>query len=224
MSGFAPGTQPTGDDEHFESDILQLAPDPGAGGFALSSAVEIKLAIFRQILNLFDEVVGFDANGAGNAFGIGIVVAVAPDVGDEHVLSRIGGQSLGQFFGRYAGNDVEQTVLAVDPDAIADIAGDSYAGNDFGGKAGGAQTAGDGTERVTEEKSHGGVRADVQSRADGVVLQKIAEAHFHAPGQGRRHGVDARDELGKEQSLFAATIEIFRGAQNAGFRIRRKPA
>ncbi len=90
MSGFAPGTQSTGDDEHFESDILQLAPDPGARGFALSSAVEINLAIFGKVLDLFDEVVGFDANGAGNAFGVGIVVAMAPDVGDKHVPRRIG--------------------------------------------------------------------------------------------------------------------------------------
>src|SRR5208337_1275862 len=53
---------------------------------------------------------------------------------------------------------------------------------------------------------------------------KISGPHFHASGKRRRHGVDARDELGKKQGLFATAVKILRRAQNASFRIRRKPA
>ena len=55
-------------------------------------------------------------------------------------------------------------------------------------------------------------------------MQKICEAHFHAAGERRRHGVDAGNEFGKKQSLLAAAVKIFRRAQNAGFGIGREPA
>jgi hypothetical protein len=57
-----------------------------------------------------------------------------------------------------------------------------------------------------------------------VELQKIAEAHLHAASERRRHGVDAGNELGKQQRLLAAAVKVFRRAQNAGFGIGRKPA
>ncbi len=90
IASFAPCAETSGDYEDFESQILQLTRHTGAGGFARSSAVEINLAILGEILDFFDEVVGLDADGSGDAFGIGVVVAVAADVGDEHVVSRVG--------------------------------------------------------------------------------------------------------------------------------------
>ena len=94
VSGLAPGAQAAGDDEDFESELLQLARHPGAGGFAQSSTVEINLSLLGQVLDFFNQVVGFNADRSGNALGVGIVVAVAADIGDEHVLSRIGRKSL----------------------------------------------------------------------------------------------------------------------------------
>ena len=60
--------------------------------------------------------------------------------------------------------------------------------------------------------------------ADGIERQKLAKPHSHAAGQRRRHGVDPRNELGKQQRLLAAPVKVFGRAQNASFRIRRKPA
>jgi hypothetical protein len=224
VSGFAPGTEASGDDEYFEPELLELLRHTGAGGFALSSTVEINLLILGEVLDFFDEIVGFDTNRTGDAFGVGIVIAVAADVGDQHVASRIGGKSASEFLRRHAGNHVEQAVFSVDPDAIDGVGDESDAEDDFGGKASGAQAAGDGAERIAEEISRDGVGADIQNGAHGIILQKIPEAHFHASSQRRRHGVDAGDELGEEQGLFAAAVEIFRRAQNAGFRIRGKTA
>jgi hypothetical protein len=121
-----------------------LSRHTGAGGFACSSAVEINLSILGEVLDFFDEIIGFDADGSGNALRVGVIVAVAADVGDEHIVSGIGGQAAGEFVRGDAGDDVEETVLAVDPDAIDDISGESDAEDDLGGKAGGAQSAGDG--------------------------------------------------------------------------------
>src|SRR5208282_6461950 len=108
----------------------------GAGGFACSSTVEINLLILGQVLDFFNQVVGLNANRSGNAFGVGIVVAVAADVGDQHVARRVGCQSSCEFLGWDARNHVEQTVLAVNPDTIDDVDGESDAEDDLGGKAG----------------------------------------------------------------------------------------
>lgn len=43
--------------------------------------------------------------------------------------------------------------------------------------------------------------------------------HFHASGQGWRHGVDAGNELGEKQGLLTAAVEIFGGAEDAGLGI-----
>src|SRR5208282_5281396 len=107
----------------------------GAGGFACSSTVEINLLILGQVLDFFNQVVGFNANRSGNAFGVGIVVAVAADVGDQQIARRIGGQSFCELRCRYAWNHVQQTVSAVNPDAIDQIGGEADAEDDLGGKA-----------------------------------------------------------------------------------------
>jgi hypothetical protein len=149
---------------------------------ASRAQVEINLAILGEILYFFDEIVGLDANGSGDAFGVGVVVTVAADVGDEHVVNGIGHQSAGEFFGGDARDYVEEAVFAVDVDAVDDIDGEAYAKDQFGGGAGGAESAGNVAQYVAEEISGGGVGAYVENCAERVELQKITEAHFHAAG------------------------------------------
>ena len=112
---------------------------PGARGFAQSSAVEINLSVLGEVFDFFDEVVGFDADGTGDALGVGIVVTMAADIGDQHVLGRFGRQSAGKFLCRYARNDIQQPVLAVNPNAIAGIHDKSDGEDDLGGKTGRTQ-------------------------------------------------------------------------------------
>jgi hypothetical protein len=68
ISGFAPGSQASDDHENFESQLLQLLRHTGAGGFALSSTVEINLLILGEILDFFNQVVGFEADRSGYTF------------------------------------------------------------------------------------------------------------------------------------------------------------
>src|ERR1019366_5463052 len=105
------------------------------------------------------------------------------------------------------------------PDAIDDVGGETNAEDNFGGESGRTEAAGDRSEGVAEEVSDEGVGADVERGTDGVVLEEVGEAHFHAARERRRHGVDAGDEFGEEESLFATAIEIFGGAENATFGI-----
>src|SRR5579863_4580314 len=151
LSGFAPGAEPAGDYVDFKSQLDQLLRHTGAGGFALSSAVEINLLILGEVLDLFDEVVGLDADGAGDAFGVGVVVAVAADVCDDQGLRGIGGQPLRQFFGGNARDHVEQTIFAIDPDAINGVDNDADSDDNFDGEPSRAESACDGAESVAEE-------------------------------------------------------------------------
>ena len=54
--------------------------------------------------------------------------------------------------------------------------------------------------------------------------EELAEAHFHAAGQRRGHGVNTGNELGHEQGFLTAFIKRFGGPQHAGFRIHRDAA
>jgi len=81
----APGRQAADDDERVESFFPQQMRHPGAGRFARSSAVEIKFLIFRQVLDFLFQIVGLNADRADDAFGPGVVVAVAANVDDLDV-------------------------------------------------------------------------------------------------------------------------------------------
>jgi hypothetical protein len=62
FSRFAPGSQTAYDHECVESFFPQQVRHPGAGRFARSSAVEVNVLILGQVLDLFLQIVGFDAN------------------------------------------------------------------------------------------------------------------------------------------------------------------
>ena len=83
MSCLAPCPQTTGDDKRLETLFVQEMRHPGASRFTRSSTVEINLSILGQVLDLFLEFVGFDADGSRNALGGRVVVAVAAHVGDQ---------------------------------------------------------------------------------------------------------------------------------------------
>ena len=107
MSGLAPGVQSANDDESLESMFLKYLRHPGTRGFALSSTVEINLPIVREILDLFLQIVGFQANRSGDSLRMSIVISVAADVGDNDVRGLLRRQSPGESLDRYAGDDVE---------------------------------------------------------------------------------------------------------------------
>ena len=95
MPGFAPGGKAAGDYKHLESEFLQLVRHPGAGCFSLSCTVEINLVLLGQFFDFFNEIVGLNANRSGNALGVGIIVAVAADIGNDEDVVGIGGHSSG---------------------------------------------------------------------------------------------------------------------------------
>src|SRR5450631_3409235 len=78
---------------------------PGASRFARSSTVEINVLVFGEPLDLFVEIVGFDADGAGDTFGSDVVVAVAAHIDNQHAVLLARSQSRSQFLRLHAGHD-----------------------------------------------------------------------------------------------------------------------
>lgn len=62
FSRFAPGSQTADDHECVESFFPQQMRHPGAGRFARSSTVEINILVLGQVLDLFLQIVGLNAN------------------------------------------------------------------------------------------------------------------------------------------------------------------
>jgi hypothetical protein len=62
LTSLAPRAQPADDYKCLESMFLKQLRHTGAGGFALSSTVEINFPVEREFLYLFFQVVGLKAD------------------------------------------------------------------------------------------------------------------------------------------------------------------
>src|SRR5207237_6898261 len=98
----------------------------------LSSAVEINLAVPREILDLFLKVVWFKADRSRNALGMSVVVAVTTNIRHYDVRPFFRCQTLRQLLHRYSGDAVEQAVFMVKPDASASLSSHADSQLNFG--------------------------------------------------------------------------------------------
>jgi hypothetical protein len=80
VPGFAPGCQATDDHEGVETLFSEEVRHTGARGFALSSAVEVDVFVFRKPSNFDREIVGLNPNRPPDPVGTGVVVTVTADV------------------------------------------------------------------------------------------------------------------------------------------------
>ena len=153
MTGFFPRRDSTYDDERVESLISQLQRHPGAGRFAGSSAVKINVLIFGDGLELFREIIGLDAHGSADTFGVGIVVAVTTDIENQYIFSFVRSQFVREFFDLYARNYAVDFVFVVEPEAICDV-GDGCDEKNFSEYvAGRLKSAGECHQKIMEEKT-----------------------------------------------------------------------
>ncbi len=80
LPGLAPGGEPADDHECVEPFLSQQMRHPGAGRLARSSTVEINVFVLGKVLDFFLQIVGLNANGALNALGAPVVIAVAAHI------------------------------------------------------------------------------------------------------------------------------------------------
>ena len=82
LARLAPGSESADDHERVESFFPKYVRHPGARGFARSSTVEIDVLVLGEILDLFVEIVGLDADRSENALGANVVIPVAAHIHD----------------------------------------------------------------------------------------------------------------------------------------------
>ncbi len=80
FTGLAPSCQTAHDDEGAESLLPQQMRHTGAGGFALSSTVEVDVFVLGKSFDFFGEVIGLKANRARDSRGAGVVVTMTPHI------------------------------------------------------------------------------------------------------------------------------------------------
>src|SRR5229473_1240725 len=93
----------------------------GAGGFALSSTVQINVLVAWQLIHLLIQVVGFNANRSVDAMRPGVVVAMATDIGDNHALALFGIVERNQISHLNPRNNPVNPLLLVRPDAVRNV-------------------------------------------------------------------------------------------------------
>src|ERR1700722_7644197 len=195
LAGFAPGGQAADDYERVESSFHQHMRHPGARGFACSSTVEINFLVFGKAFSLFVQVVGFNANRSLDPLGAYVVIAMAAHVRDENGARLVRSQAGGELLHLYARHNIVLAVFAKlheTIDCIDDHRDQEYR---FHGTAGHAKAVENGGENVAGKKSHAQISEGVEQRSGEVQQQELVEAHFHAAGQRRGHGVHAGPEL-----------------------------
>lgn len=87
LTGLTPGRETADDDKRVESLFAQQIRHTGAGGFALSSTVEVDVFVLGKSFDFFGEVIRLETNRALDSRGAGIVVAMAAHI-DQQKLSR----------------------------------------------------------------------------------------------------------------------------------------
>ena len=90
VASFFPGGKASDYDFGFKASFVEELRYTLTGGLVLATAVEVDVAVAREIGESFDKTIGFNANRTEDAFGFGIIVAVAADVGDEDVVVEAG--------------------------------------------------------------------------------------------------------------------------------------
>src|ERR1700723_1595155 len=90
VAGSAPGGEAADDNEGVETILAEEVRDTGAGGFAAAGAVEGHVFVSGEMFYFVAEIIGLDANRAGNAHGAGAVVSGAAHVGQQNVCSTFG--------------------------------------------------------------------------------------------------------------------------------------
>ena len=78
-----PGRKTADDHKRIKPLFPQQVRHPGAGRFSQSSAIQVDVAVARQVLDLLGKIIGFDPYGTLDTTRVGIIVAVAADIGDE---------------------------------------------------------------------------------------------------------------------------------------------
>jgi hypothetical protein len=86
LASFAPGRQAADDDEGVESVLAKDMRHTGAGGFALSSTVQVDVLILRERRDFLRQIIRLNADGAENACGAPIVVAVAAHIHHQNLV------------------------------------------------------------------------------------------------------------------------------------------
>ena len=69
LTGFTPGCQAADNHEGVESLFAKEMRHTGAGGFALSSTVQVDVLILGEYLDFLREIIWLEADGAADARG-----------------------------------------------------------------------------------------------------------------------------------------------------------
>ena len=78
----------------------------GAGGFVWSSTVEDDFVVARQAVVLFLQLLGINAESAGNRFGIGLEVHRVAEINDDEFFTGV------EFFFEFVDGDARNAQVA----------------------------------------------------------------------------------------------------------------
>src|SRR6266576_5050854 len=106
---------------------------PGASRFACSSTVQVNVLVFGQILDLLIEIVWLDADRALDALSADVVVTVAANVDDLHLVPVACRQTRREFFHLYPWHDAVFAIPMELRGAVDRICDQSSDDNDFHG-------------------------------------------------------------------------------------------
>ena len=208
-AGLSPRVESTADDAGVEAFFSENVRHTGAGGVVRSSAVEIDFFGFGEGGDGVGQAVGFEALGALDALGSGVIVAVGADVED-------GAVDIGGFD---TGNGAVDAGLPGEPEAVGDPGEEGEEEEGFDDSAGAAHGVEERGQEVAEGEADADVDADVEDDAGEIEEQELGEGHAHGAGEWRSHGVQAGDEFREEEDRAAAAVESFGGGEDAGVRI-----
>src|SRR5882724_7969928 len=152
----------------------------GAGGFTLSSTVQINVLVARQLIHLLIQIIRLNANRSVNSMRSRVVITMAADIGDNHALALVGIVERNQISNFNPRNNPVNPLLFVGPDAVRNVGHSRSQQKEFERMRSQRQSPRNRLHEVAEEKPSPAVSENIKESAAQVIAQKFPGRHLHA--------------------------------------------
>ena len=130
----------------------------GAGGFALSSTVQVDVLVFGEPGDFLGKLIGLNSNRAPDSGSAGIVVTVAAYIDEQDLLRFLRLKLFGQFNHLNPWRNAINAVFPVAPQPISDEHDRRQEDRNLHRVPGRLKTTGDDREKIAKQKSNDAIR------------------------------------------------------------------
>src|ERR1700722_3876182 len=167
--------------------------------FVLASAVQVDVLVSREQCYFGAEIVGLDANRAGNADSARTVITMAAHIGQQYLSRAFCLQLRGQYLYLYAWYNPIGALLPVQGNPITYKRNQGHDDYNLDRMSCCAKSTDDLGHEIAKDESDCAIGERIEGGAQEVQPQELREPHFPASSQRRGHRAHPGNDLVEQQ-------------------------